>query len=328
MRVVSFFGYTQSRRLNICINTHNAKSLFHMSNTEQLKQFVHIVRAGSLSAAAQQLRLPKSSLSRNLKQLETELQISLLIRNTRSMRLTPEGEQLFGQISAAFEQIDQSVQALAGTVGRVQGMLRVSLPMALGREIIVPSLHEFTGDHPNLQIDIRFAPQGSNLVRDGIDLSIEVGPLADSGLVAKPLIDVEQWLVCHPKRGSDQFEQIDWVDSRHAQSGLTIHRTDTSQVLDLSRSHILNDPLSIRSMITEQPNDWVAVLPDLYCRQLVSAGQLKRLAGDTQIRPYSPLYFVGPVSSFRLPKVSAFVSFVKRIVAHRALVSAEVRSDL
>jgi len=283
-----------------------------MNNTEHLRYFVQIVRAGGISRAAEQLGLPKSSISRGLKALETALGANLIIRNTRSMHLTPEGDALFSEINSAFEQIDRGVETLKGSAEGLSGVIRVSLPMAFGREVVMPALAHFP--HPELRLDLRFAPQGSNPVREGIDLSIEVGPLTDSELVAQPLVNVEQWLVCHPSRSSSDGAHIDWVDRRHALSGLSFLNDGILSPIDLSQANVVNDPLSIRDLISRTPNEATGLLPDLYARAWVNRGLLRRLAPEYPVRPQSPLYFVGTRVGLGLPRVKAFIAFVESAV--------------
>jgi DNA-binding transcriptional LysR family regulator len=290
-----------------------------MSNTEDLRNFVHIVRSGNISNAAAQLDVPKSKLSRSLKRLEERLGCGLFIRNTRAMHLTQDGVSLYRDIAPALQTLEASLEKLASQSSGPAGLLRVSIPLAFGREVLIPELPHFRERFPKVQLDIRLAPQGTNPVRDGIDLSIEVGELNSSALIAQRFMTVEQWLVCHPKFDHSRPYSSLWMDRRH--------RPTLSLMTDLSEqrlaidpnwheAQIVDDPLSIRELIAKKATQDIALIPDFYAKPWISDGRLQRISTDINLPTQTPLYFVSNRVSLSQPKSQAFIEFAKECVSN------------
>lgn len=289
-----------------------------MSNTEDVRNFAHIVRAGNISNAAAQLAVPKSKLSRSLKRLEKSLGCSLFIRNTRAMHLTQDGESLYRDIAPALQILEASLERLASRSSGATGLLRVSIPLAFGREVLIPELPNFRERFPNVQLDIRLAPQGTNPIRDGIDLSIEVGELNSSQLVAQRFITVEQWLVCHPKFDHTRPYKSLWMDRRHRPARdfeATVRDAKSTIDPNWNEAQIVDDPLSIREFIAGNVTQDIALIPDLYARPWIAKGRLKRISIDINLPTQTPLFFVSNRISLSQPKSQAFIEFAKECAA-------------
>src|SRR5205823_5523684 len=117
--------------------------------------FVRVVRAGSFTAAASAARLPKSSLSRAVTNLETELGVRLLHRTTRALALTDVGQAYFESVRAAFETVDQATVRALDNETRPRGLVRIAAPSdfpGLARE-----LTRFIRNHPGIEVDARIA---------------------------------------------------------------------------------------------------------------------------------------------------------------------------
>jgi len=289
-----------------------------MSNTEDLRNFAHIVRAGNISNAASQLAVPKSKLSRSLKRLEESVGCGLFIRNTRAMHLTQDGESLYRDIAPALQTLEASLEKLASQSSGPTGLLRVSIPLAFGREVLIPNLPKFRERFPNVQLDIRLAPHGTNPIRDGIDLSIEVGELNSSQLIAQRFITVEQWLVCHPRFDHTKPYKSLWMDRRHRTSaGFEVNAAIANLAVDpnWNEAQIVDDPLSTREFIASNATQDIALIPDLYARPWVAEGRLKRISIDINLPTQTPLFFVSNRISLSQPKSQVFIEFAKECVA-------------
>lgn len=285
-----------------------------MSNTEDLRNFVHIVRAGNISNAAVQLDVPKSKLSRSLKRLEESLGCGLFIRNTRAMHLTEDGASLYRDIAPALQTLETSLEKLASQSSGPTGLLRVSIPLAFGREVLIPELPKFRKQFPNVQLDIRLAPQSTNPVRDGIDLSIEVGELNSSQLIAQRFLTVEQWFVCHPKFDRTRPYNSLWMDRRHRPAAGIEANTNTEKSAvnpNWHEAQIVDDPLSIREFIASNAIQDIALIPDLYAKPWIAKGWLQRISTEINLPTQTPVYFVSNRISLSQPKSQAFIEFAK-----------------
>ena len=160
--------------------------------------FVKVVSSGSLSAAARQLELTKSTVSRRLSVLEESMAVRLLERNTRALRLTESGRILYERCRPLLDKMSEARDATTGTDGLPTGLLRVSAPVSFGHHIMSRWLLEFAALYPSIQLDIILDNENLDLLKDEIDLTLRVGPLEDSSLIAIPLWAKGFYVVASP----------------------------------------------------------------------------------------------------------------------------------
>jgi LysR family transcriptional regulator for bpeEF and oprC len=157
-----------------------------MDKVKAMQTFVRIVEANSFTRAAESLDLPRASLTATLQNLERYLGAQLLQRTTRRLSLTPEGERYYAHCCAILAAIDDAEADFLGEhAGRMQGRLRIDLPGALGRAIVLPRIGEFRQAFPALDLTISLGDRLVDLTAEGIDCALRVGDLPDSSLVAR-----------------------------------------------------------------------------------------------------------------------------------------------
>ncbi len=158
--------------------------------------FVAAARARSFTQAAERLGVSKSAVGKAIQRLEQRLGVELFHRTTRKVTLTADGEAYFAACAAALDDIGAAEDALAARAERPAGRLRINMPAAYGRRIVLPILQDIGKAHPGLQYTIRFADHLVDLVEEGVDLAIRFGHPGDgSGIVARRLT-TQRWLVC------------------------------------------------------------------------------------------------------------------------------------
>lgn len=167
-------------------------------NLNRLAVFTALVRAGSFTAAAEQLGLTKAMVSQHLARLERELGVTLLVRSTRRMALTEAGadfhadcERILGEAEAAIERVGENRETPRGT-------LRLTAPVNYGSAVVAPALAGFLRLHPGVQAELVLDDGISDLIGGRFDLAIRGGPLRDSGLRAVRLAGFRQLLVAAP----------------------------------------------------------------------------------------------------------------------------------
>jgi len=165
--------------------------------TREMKTFITVAHAGSLSAAARELRLTPSAVSRIISRLEDRLRVRLVVRTTRSLRLTAEGETYVHAACRILADIDETEEALADRA-RPRGQIRVSVATAHGRTTIVPLLGEFTARYPDIIIDVDSNDEVADIIGGRADLAVRFGPLADSPLTARRLGETGRVVVASP----------------------------------------------------------------------------------------------------------------------------------
>lgn len=159
-----------------------------MDKIKAMQTFVRIAEANSFSRAAETLALPRSALTATIQKLEAFLGTQLLQRTTRRMALTPDGAQYYQQCVEILGAIDAAELALRGKGGqRPRGRLRVGLPAALGRHLVVADIAGFHAAYPELELELSLSDRLMDVVQEGLDCVLRVGQLQDSALVGRQL---------------------------------------------------------------------------------------------------------------------------------------------
>lgn len=167
----------------------------HLGDVET---FIAVVEHGSLTAAAVALATTPSVISRAVARLEQRLGAQLLRRTTRRQGLTEAGRLYLEQARAAFAQIDEAERAIQGQGGELSGRVRLSVPTTYGHYRLPPLLRRFAERYPRVRIELNIANRNVDLVAEGYDLAVRLGPLPDSGLAARKLEDAALCVVASP----------------------------------------------------------------------------------------------------------------------------------
>jgi len=169
-----------------------------LDDITELRTFIRIVAAGSLSAAGREMGLALSVVSKRLAMLERRTEMRLIARSTRHLALTEEGQALYDRAQRILAEVDEAEAAL--THGRVepQGVLRVSAPVALGRAHVSPVCRDLVRAHPKVSVDLMLTDRLVELIDEGMDVVVRIGAPKDSGLVMRKLVDNHRIVVGAP----------------------------------------------------------------------------------------------------------------------------------
>lgn len=159
---------------------------------DALRTFAKVAELGSFTRAAEQLGLQKGRVSTIVSQLEAQLGTRLLQRTTRTVRLTPDGEQCLERCQTLLADADDLQALFQQTPSALRGRLRIDLPIGLARKVIIPRLPEFLAAHPGLEIELSTTDRRVDLIREGMDCKLRVGNPRESGLVARRLGELSQ----------------------------------------------------------------------------------------------------------------------------------------
>jgi len=158
-----------------------------MDRLDHLRSFLRVAELGSFTAAAEQLGLPKASVSLAVQRLEAEVGVQLLHRTTRRVRLSADGEQFRQRARDLLDDMEDLQGMFRRDTGQLKGRLRVDMSSGLARQLVIPRLPDFLDRHPGLEIELSGTDRRVDLVREGFDCVLRVGPLDDNTLVARPL---------------------------------------------------------------------------------------------------------------------------------------------
>ncbi len=161
--------------------------------------FVAAARARNFTEAAERLGLTKSAVGKQIARLEQRLAFKLFHRTTRLTKLTPDGEVYLAACTAAIDGVVAAQAALSSRHPLLQGRLHIDMPVAFGRQVLLPVLIEISRPHPDLHLTMTFTDATSDLLQDGVDLAIRFGALKDtSDLVARRLVTQDRVICASP----------------------------------------------------------------------------------------------------------------------------------
>jgi len=175
----------------------NAKLDSGADRSRELALFAAVIEHGSFSAAGRALGLSPSAVSRGIDRIEARLGVRLLLRTTRAVSPTAEGQAYLLAARRILADLDDAEQQIADQ-GAPRGRLRISAALSHGRLCVVPLLHEFATRYPHILIDLALTDTLVDIAGGQADVAIRFGPLADSMLTARKLGETRRVIVASP----------------------------------------------------------------------------------------------------------------------------------
>ena len=167
--------------------------------TDALWSQVHVLtviaQTGSFTQAAQRLSLSKAAVSQRIAELERSVGLTLVQRTTRSVRLTDAGQRLVDDTAESFAQIARSLAGVRDMAGAPRGLVRVTAPVALGRQHLAPTLEAFFREHPDVRVALELSDRIVNLAHEGFDLALRHTSAPPDNHIAWKLCDSRTLLV-------------------------------------------------------------------------------------------------------------------------------------
>lgn len=181
------------------------------STFEELKNFVSIVDSGSIVAAAEHLSQTNSAISRSLSRLENKLNVTLLERTTRSLKLTQEGELFLDKTRKILNDLNEAEESLLKSDRDLSGVIRIDSATPFVLHVIAPLMKEFNQLYPKIEIELNSHDQVIDLLQHKTDIAFRFGELTDSSLHAKLICKSRLYIVASPdylaKNGHPQHPQ-------------------------------------------------------------------------------------------------------------------------
>ena len=301
--------------------TSSGKSFVKKGNKlsqSDMVAFVRAVERGGFSAAARDLGLTPSAVSKLVTRLEDRLGVRLLNRTTRSLALTAEGEAFFQRSQRILADIAEAEEEVGRTRAQPRGLLRVNVGTAFGMHQLVPALPDFLSRYPEIQVELTLTDRLVDLVEEGADVGLRMGTLPDSSLVARRIVDVER-VICAspaylrrhgtPKKPADlrnhnclnmanapalrrwPFEGRDGVEHVEVSGNLTATSADALLALASRGLGVIR-------------------LTDVIVGAAIREGSLVPLLGEVHHREAVPLHAVYPQGRHRSTRVAAMIDFL------------------
>lgn len=240
-----------------------------------VKIFVNVVAKGSFTAAAKFMGMPVATVSRRVAELESSLDVQLLARSTRHLRMTEAGATLYEFGSRGVEEMDAGLLALSEKEQDLRGRLRFSMPPSF--EPMWVLLDNFQALHTNIDIDLFVSERRLDFIEDGIDVALRIGDVASQSAVARLLISYRHQLVASP-------ELLKSVSIQSPQDILSIKCAAWGQKNNVIVWSLGNEKLTINPFL--RANDYVHMrylalkgkciteLPPFFCQQYIESGEL------------------------------------------------------
>ncbi len=286
-----------------------------------------LAEQGSYTAAATRLGVSKAAMSQRIAELERVAGVTLVQRTTRSVRLTEAGQRLVDQTRAAFEQISQSFAQVRDLAEAPQGLLRVTAPVALARQQIVPLLPDFLRQYPQVRIELNLSDRLSSLATEGFDLAIRHTAHPPDTHVAVALCATRSVLVAskaYLRRAGTPQQPADLAahnclhyprpQERPAWTFEPQGRTDMRErvTVQVSGSLTANNSEALRD--AAMAGLGIALLPDFSAQAALRAGKLVEvLPGWAPVGSFADrIYAIRPYAAHVPRAVSALVDYLRR----------------
>jgi DNA-binding transcriptional LysR family regulator len=291
-----------------------------MNHFDAIPVFVKVVEAGSFSAAARLLNMPKTTVSAKIAALEKRLELKLIQRTTRKLHVTEAGMKYFRHCANAIREMELGEAALQSTQGEPTGLLRVTAPVDVGHLVLPRITRAYLARYPGTSVELLVSNRIVDLIGEGIDLAIRAGTLKDSSLIAKRFFDMGATLwaspaylgqlgnVSHPRSlAKASFVVFKGINTLRLTNG-------NSEVEVPMVGRIVADDLEAIKALAVL-GEGIAWLPEFLAADAVKAGSLVPVLPNWKSKPSGAISFVYAGRKYASPKVQAFIQVAQQIVA-------------
>jgi DNA-binding transcriptional LysR family regulator len=260
-------------------------------SADAIATFVEVVRKQSLSAAARQLRLPKSTVSRRLLRLEQQLQTKLLHRDARHVALTPAGKRFYESVFTAVDTLEAALAEVEHTRREPRGTIRLTAPADLGRMVLSSMLVAFLERYPDITLELLFTNRFVDLSEEGVDVAIRAGRSSEGELVARRLCASELQLAASPSLAGSlmelrQLERTPFVLYRARTQSIRLERgagkRPKSVELTVAGRVSVDDYAALAELVAH--GQGVGLLPSIHVQEGERSGQLLRVFPEWSAR--------------------------------------------
>lgn len=287
-----------------------------MDRLHELEVFVAVADAGSFTKAGTRLRLSPPAVTRAISALEDRLGTRVFNRTTRSLTITDVGQRFLENARQVLTDLDNAEREAVGEAAAPQGQLSVTASVTFGRLALAPVVCAFLGEYSRVSVSMLLLDRVANLVEEGIDAAVRIGPLPDSNLIAKRVGEVRRVLVASPnylaRRGTPMTPSDLRRHSMIAFTGLMPSR----EWRFLEGRNAKNVPFAPRLEINDavaaisaaEMGEGITIALSYMVAEKIRDGRLATVLDDVAPPPV-PVHLVYPQNRLIAPKLRAFVDF-------------------
>ena len=296
-----------------------------MDRFDAMLVFTRIVELGGFAKAADSLQMPRASVTVLIKQLEAHLGVQLLHRTTRQVSPTLDGVAYYQRCVLLLADLEEAEGLFRSS--QPKGMLRVEMPAAVGRLVVLPALPEFTDRYPQIELEVGLNDRPVDLIREGVDCVIRGGLTMDDSLVARPLVQMDQvtcaspaYLLAHgvPQSLDDLsgHQVVEYFSSASGKRyGLEFQVGDQVRLPDLPKRLAVNSAEGYLAACVAGYG--LVQTPHYHVAQLLREGRLQEVLSDC-LPPRLALTALYPQHRQLSPRVRVFVDWLVELCARPA----------
>jgi DNA-binding transcriptional LysR family regulator len=267
-----------------------------MTDLNSLALFAKVVEAASFSEAARRLKMPISTVSRRVAELEDQLGVRLLERSTRNLRLTELGAEVLEHARRSVELSEAVESIVSNRLSDVSGTLKLSAPPSISETLLTPLVTAFQASYPNIRIQILVTERMVDLIAEGVDLAFRLGELKDSCFVARRLLRYRHQLVASssylktrkpPQTPQDLLDHrlLTFSHWRPENSWTFVHANGrTKETVTFEPHFSMNDYNGLTPALLAGAG--IGDLPPVVQPELVREGRLVEVMPDWRFRTY------------------------------------------
>lgn len=284
-----------------------------LGSAQGMAEFVAIVDAGSLSAAARELSLPRPTLSRRLARLEQRLGVRLLHRSTRRMRLTAAGDELYRRARPILAATKEALAAVQRLDDVPRGLLRVAAPPGSGGGIIGAMVLDYVARYPEVRVALESSSRHVDLVAEGFDVAIRGGVVRDTSLIGRQILRSRVVAVAspaylatfgrpmHPAELSEHRCVLGYEAGERPTSEWPLQDGGTTTVTGQLSTNDME--LALQAALSGAS---IALIPEVFLDEQIKSGRLEVVLPEV-VGALSSVTVVYPDRAYLPPKVRAFV---------------------
>jgi DNA-binding transcriptional LysR family regulator len=288
-----------------------------MDRLDAMRLFTRVVDRCSFTEAAHDLNIPRSTATQVIQQLESRLGVRLLLRTTRTVRPTLDGEAYYRRCLAILDDIEDAEGAFRGAAPK--GMLRVEVQGTIARHFLLPGLPAFLERYPEIEISMSESDRWVDVVREGVDCVLRYGALPDSDLIARPVATLERITCAAPAylerygcpRTPDDLKDHRAVGIRLISTGaltpIEFVQAGGVKQIDMPSPFSVTGTETFRSAVLLGLG--LAQMPVFHIERDLAEGRLARVLADYPA-PSAPVSILYPRSRQLSPRVRLFIDWV------------------
>ena len=295
-----------------------------MDRTAEMTAFVRAVETGGFSAAARDLGLTPSALSKLVGRLEDRLGVRLLHRTTRRLQLTAEGETFFNRARPILTALDEAEAEVAAAGAQPRGLLRINCGSAFGRHQLTPAIPRFLERYPEIELDLTIDDLAPVPTDERHDLTIRIGALDESSAVARRICNLERVICAAPAylerhgipRTPDDLQRHNclWITSLPALRRWPFDTDDGIRVVHISGNIVANNAETVLQLAVAGVG--ITRLTDVIVGDALRRGALVPVLTEWHHVEPVPLYATYPSGRHLAPKVRAMMDFLVEQFGH------------